>query len=273
MPFNRRLWKRRIYKDNLRWWPCPFCQEELKLSEGSLHSGETAQSAIADKYGPQDEVGRFSCLLECTKCPETVAVCGWLFTEEEPPHVFQDPETGDITGESDPSYHDFLIPIYIFPAPLLFPIPKECSEAVVETLKESFSLYWCDINAAANRARTAVEFLLDGQKVKRGPNKDPYSLHKRIKLWKERNEKGKTNRHKNFADLADKLMSVKWIGNPGSHASKKKLTRDDLCDGLEILSYALDEMYHPTRERIEQLSKAINRRKGPLKRGTRRRRR
>ena len=59
-------------------------------------------------------------------------------------------------------------------------------------------------------------------------------------------------------------MAAKWLGNEGSHGGGK-ITIDDVCDALDLLHYVLDEVIGGRTKSIEQLSKAINKAKGPKK--------
>jgi hypothetical protein len=146
---------------------------------------------------------------------------------------------------------------YVEPAPDVFEIPAECPDPIADEIRKSFSLFWIDIAAAANRIRASVELLMTdfgiGLKERRGGKYHSMTLHRRIERYSLDNP-----------DLGAALLAVKWLGNTGSHASK--LTRDDLFDAYEILEHVLAEEYAKRTERIRRMTRAINRRKGPRRR-------
>jgi hypothetical protein len=61
---------------------------------------------------------------------------------------------------------------------------------------------------------------------------------------------------------AERLLAIKWIGNSGSHGAS--LQRSDLLDAYEIFEIALTEIYDIDKKRADKLTKAINKKKGPL---------
>ena len=81
------------------------------------------------------------------------------------------------------------------------------------------------------------------------------SLHARIEEFRRK-----------FPNEADMLMAIKWIGNSGSHASEK-LTKDDTLDGFEILEHVIHKLFETETKRIKKLTKIINKKKGPTKKG------
>ena len=78
----------------------------------------------------------------------------------------------------------------------------------------------------------------------------PLSLHARLERYQKKN-----------ADVAEKLLAVKWLGNTGSHASE--LTRSDILDGFQLILYALDEVFEKKSERLKRLSNTIIKHRGP----------
>ncbi|TLX23535.1 DUF4145 domain-containing protein [Chryseobacterium indologenes] len=58
-------------------------------------------------------------------------------------------------------------------------------------------------------------------------------------------------------------MAIKWIGNYGSHSSDT-ISKDDLLDSYEILEHVTENLYGKQLQRIERISKIINKKKKPL---------
>ncbi len=238
-------------------FPCPQCGHRiLKLVVGPPETKETRDSFMQhdeECFALEDVTRRFSFLFECTDCREPVAVCGVTATWTVPTYGDDGEEDG---GEEQEEY---FYPQFILPAPQLFAVPGNCPKEVKKELNRVFSLFWCDIHAAANAIRSTLEILLDSLKVPRkGKTKKnelrPLKLHGRIERFSAKHPV-----------LGKQLLAVKWLGNPGSHGGKEQLTKDDLFDAFEILSHTLDEIYTAKQKKIETITKEIIRRKGPRK--------
>jgi hypothetical protein len=204
---------------------------------------------------PPDEY-RFGVLLTC-RCGAVVVSSGYAYPQE-----YQ-------AGEDEWEQEEALYPSFIDPAPPLFEIPKACPENVRQEVLGAFHLYWCDLHAAANRIRSAVELLLDHLRIPRsGPNRKgqraPLKLHRRIEIF-EAKRFGPKRRGRKRPPLVTHMLALKWLRNLGSHASKSKLKRNDLCDAMEILSHVLEELnVRPAvTAKITSVAREINRRRGP----------
>jgi hypothetical protein len=249
MAIDRMLWKGRFGRSNFPAWICPRCQiGVLALDEGSLTTTETADSIESRNlydWQPEWFVQRFVCSLICLQrsCKETVFVLGRTKTEEW------------YDSEGEPADLEFLIPIFLYPAPDIFRIPTKCPNNIKEEIRRAFSLYWCDTGASANRIRSSIEMLLTHQKIKQAERTkkgklQQLNLHRRIELYKTKQP-----------DRGNELMAIKWLGNSGSHPSG--LDKDDLLDAFEILDHVLDEIFVNRTKRISEMARQINRRKGP----------
>lgn len=86
-------------------------------------------------------------------------------------------------------------------------------------LRKSFSLYWFDESACANKIRTTVELL--------------------------KNIIGKTQLKKvpSYTEISELLESLLPIGNNGAHTTGKDITQNDLLDAYDILNSILYEYY------------------------------
>ncbi|SEO01510.1 protein of unknown function [Actinacidiphila rubida] len=135
-------------------------------------------------------------------------------------------------------------------------------QTVKDLLVAASAILYLDPSSAANRVRAAIEELLDLHRVPRTfiskkHKRVRYTAHKRIELFKERKPK--------FADAADLLMAVKWIGNDGSHGNE--LGVGDVLDGVELLNHALELTYDTSAADLRKRAAAINKHGGiPRKR-------
>ncbi len=76
-------------------------------------------------------------------------------------------------------------PLYFHPALEVFSIPVSCPKEVAEQIRMAFSHYFYAMKASANAIRTALELLMDAQKVKKtkmekSGKRKPQTLHARI---------------------------------------------------------------------------------------------
>lgn len=223
MTFNRNTW--------LEWKnakPCPSCNKGLLFATDTYIQKETNASIEDTEFNDGDyEAFVFTWHLECSNCKDTVVVAGRRFTY---------PRSGE---------EDSIIPVSFLPAPPIIGIPISCSTTVKYALQDSFRLYWSDIGSCANKIRTSIEFLLNELGVrKRGV------LNDRIKRYIRIND-----------DIGNKLLSIKWIGNAGSHSSD--LEKEDLLDAYELLEYCLESLYSDKKERLDEMSQRINDSKSP----------
>mgnify|MGYP003042699446 CR=1 FL=1 len=253
MPLDRSPWTKEIADHESLPWDCPYCTRgHLAICEDSLQKGETRDSAEGhehDAWEPEWIDGRFACLLRCSNCTGKIAVAGKYRVED---NRHYDPAIGEVDDSVT-----ILIPLFFSEAPHIVRLPERTPSKVSDALAASFSLYWHDPDAAANRIRAAVEALLTARGVKQtsgtgrgGRTGRRLTLHQRIELFAAK-----------APLLADKVMAIKWIGNAGSHS--RPLDREDVLDGLEIMEYALNELYFKQRERVVALANTINRRRGP----------
>ncbi len=258
MPINRNHWKKRF--STLPTWSCPTCQNGT-LSLGSskishLETGPSKEAKQHDAWEPEWITERFTAQLVCNDgtCGEIVTVVGDTAHEED--HDWE---------RQQQNWSRLFEPLFINPAPHVFPIPVNCPETVTEELQRAFSLLWSDPGSSANRLRSAVEALLTDKKVPRttiGRNskRSRLSLHSRIVSF----------RTKDVA-AADLLLAVKWLGNAGSHTNLEELERTDLLDGFELFEHVLELVYVRRAAALTRLAKQITTRKGkPAKKKRRR---
>jgi hypothetical protein len=236
-------------------YPCPACNVgRLSPVEGTFQKGETLTSRRTsyedDPYISVYEQYRFSGLLACSKksCEEVASISGLLEIVKETREV--DDEYGQLheTMVETSTYY----PDAIVPSPRLFVAPANCPANIAQELDRAFKLFWVDDRACANSIRSAVELFMDHQKVS-----SKMQLHHRIEAWEKRPHRGA---------LAKALMAIKFIGNEGSHGSKKaSVTREDIYDGVTFFKHVLDEVFtnESHAKAIEAIAKKIVKHKRP----------
>lgn len=212
-----------IDKDKTTQFDCPGCgQSKLTPSKNDgksesingLSAENRAYGETANEYD-ETEIHTLAKKFVCTN-PECKAATIAVGTLVAYPHY---------EGEGR-IYTTRFSPKYFHPPVRLHTIPENSPLLVQKELVRSYSLFFSDTHAASNALRCAVEKLLDHLGVqKKG------SLHSRIESIRSEN-----------AENAKLLMSVKWLGNDGSHANEFQVTEDDLLSGYHVFAHVLDEI-------------------------------
>lgn len=99
-------------------------------------------------------------------------------------------------------------------------------------------------NAAANKIRIAIEYLLSNIHATEGKK-----LHSRIEAA-YKDKKISTN-------LRDLLLAIKWLGNDGSHANIT-LSTDDILFAYSMIEKAFEEIYpidDPFQKNVQEILK------------------
>ena len=241
-------------------FPCPTCiTGTLTANSETLLRSESKESIDAQshpEWEPEWINCRFSAILKCNNCNDAVSVCGWTYTYY---NMQYDPRTGSYKDVDYPVFN----PLFFFPALKIFVVPSKCPENVRNEIEQAFSLFWNDFSACVNRLRTAIELIMDDQKVKKTSKNSKgqrvkLTLHRRIV---EFNAKDK--------DIGELLLALKWIGNTGSHVGE--IERQDLIHAFQLLEYSLIELYEKRTETLRRLSKKIIKSKKPISHSVRKR--
>lgn len=196
---------------------------------------------------PQDLEGTFTGLLKCAvrACDTKVTIAGdWAVDVD----VDEDGHTIDT---------EVIRLKYANPAlPILVP-PDSTPTRVQAAIEQASNIIWLDPSAAGNRLRLAIEELLMKKHIRTtGSDHKPMSTHARIEKFGKRDP-----------TVAGVLMSVKWIGNTGSHEAS--LTAPEVLDGAELLDLALRLLYDKRDAVLLKRAAAINKRRGlPRKKPT-----
>ena len=243
MPIDRSLWRPVWQEGEYPSLPCPRCGSYLNLNSESLVV-KTAQHDInLFAYVTEEEiVPKFSCWMQCgyADCGEVVSVSGYLTH-----HLFH-------ANERDVEIARNLHPKVIIPSPPIIQIGKEVPGDIQEHLARSFTLFWIDNEACANRLRVALELVLKAWGFPReDENGRPVTLHQRIEKWQALYGRGA---------LGMSLMALKWLGNAGSH--EDGISRDRILDAYDIFASALKALFPEDLRPIEQLANDIVKSKG-----------
>lgn len=250
MPIDRKALKQPMTTSTTPPWRCPRCiHGTLEPDAKTIAKEETAWSRAATDHPDWDPEWinhRFSLLMRCNRrdCKEVVAVVGTTELHQE-----WDSNRGDF------DYVDVFKPTFFCPPLPLFIIPEACPEIVKIRVQKAFELYWCDPSSALNSVRQAIEELLTHMKVPRlTRSRKALTLHARIQLLLQKQP-----------EVGKLLLAAKWLGNVGSH-SGATVEQDDALDAMDLLQYVIEEVVEGRTKSIEQLSRQINKAKGPTRR-------
>lgn len=250
MPVDRALFEEALTETRAPNWRCPRCNGgHLRLDPKSLRkafSGDTKEASSHEAFDADWVVYRFTALVKCDNnaCQESAAVAGMGKVVEVPNWEAQELD-----------YEDRFFPTYVNPSPPIIQIPSKCPDIVVDELKLAAVAFWGDPTAAASHLRSAVERLLDAQKVPKTTRgkagRVRLSLHDRIIKFE-----------KTSPDQAEALKAAKWLGNAGAHT--QEIQRKDVFDMFDIIENVLDEIYAPHGKKLAKLIAAVNKAKGPV---------
>lgn len=239
--------------------PCPTCADgRLAVAKTddfvSRETGPSRRERDNDFDGRWDPFmweGRFSAILTCgdVTCGEIVVASGSSYMDQ----------VQGRDGRAD--YEEQLRLRFVTPPLRLLNLPDGCPKEVKAEVDAAFALIWTDPGGAGARLRVAVERVLDHQKVKKvGASSKRgnvrLSAHERILMLAQQKP-----------EPAELLEAVKWLGNEASHIGS--LSAADFLDGADIFEQAVRLLYDKRQAEIQKKAKAINQRKGPVKKSAR----
>lgn len=220
---------------------CPVCRRaSLELKRETFESLDSIASRDEDYEEPPN--GFFHGSLSCprTPCGNRYAIAGrWRMDQ-----------TDKSDDDDDVVYCESLSVTYILPAFPLMEYPDGVPDEVREAIAGASQVLLSDASAAANRIRSAIEVLLDSQRVHKfvqGSRSKRLTTHQRIEDFKSRRP-----------DVANHLMAMKWIGNLGSH-EREILPLPTVLDGMEHFARALELLYDRNERELERRAAFINR--------------
>jgi hypothetical protein len=232
---------------------CPTCNNKLTFLEKEFiqyNTRKTEQLLNSDHYDELDLEKKFVGFLKCNKCGEKITIIGNVFLEP-------DNDYDETDGTCSTIYYPIYEPLFFNPPVLLFNIPENCPLQIKKILLDSFNLFWSDYSAASNKIRSLLDKLLDNLKIRKtkitkNHKRKKLTLHERILLLKETS-------NKEYRELADILLAIKWLGNEGSHNTS--ITFETIYKTFEILELAIKKLYDNTEKILLKEVKKINKKK------------
>lgn len=228
---------------------CPTCNEgHLQIWSDSYKSRKSAKTQ-KDEDKPNFHIfeavsvsaGIFHC--DNRTCGEYVACCGELIMDAE--------SDDDGYTRHIPTF----VPLYFHPPLSIIQNTSVYPNNIQKSLKDSFSLFFADLESCANKIRIVLEILLNNERVNRTAivkhKRVWLSLHRRILLYESTNP-----------EIARKLLAIKWIGNAGSHSGS--IRKDDILDAYIILENVLNSIYSESEKDIAKTVRLIIKSKGPI---------
>jgi hypothetical protein len=237
---KRQLWTALLTDKSAPAWPCPACDNGVyTLVPSTLTFKETIGSKR--RYGlrdhnPTEIEYTFMAWLKCNSCGQDAAISGVGGVDQD-----LDMDTREM------EWIRYYRPLFCHPMPDIIPISATWPDSIKSELRSSFSLFWADRPASANRLRVTIERLMDHLKIKKryrdGKDKQ-HSLHKRISMFSEHNE-----------TMGNLLLSIKWLGNTASHDSDISIS--DLFVAYEILEEVLAELLDKRSTNLKAKAKML----------------
>jgi predicted RNA-binding Zn-ribbon protein involved in translation (DUF1610 family) len=217
-------------------WKCPHCNKGIiELKANGLSYQETPKSQALrsdDNWEPHWLEYIFSATFFCKNCGGEIYACG------KGKHTSWHSANPDEDGFEEISF----TPKYFEPAIKLIEIPAACPPHISQALEAAFAIAWSDFSSGGNKLRIALEKLViefnpAASKIK--------NLHKKLETLKT-----------SYPDLYELFMSIKWIGNDGSHDDS--LRECDLAFGFQAMQEALRKFYDADKKKISNLAKIVN---------------
>lgn len=244
---NRKLWnKKNFLGKDFSIIPCPKCF--LGTLVGKENFSKVTPSGIEmEKLGyPYGIENLFVGILECNNqnCKNIISVNGYLNT-----NISVGIELPN--GEWKEDYISNYEPKFFLPNLRFFDLNhKDIPNQIKAQIDSSFSLYYTDTAACANKIRTSIELILDNlnapisHRGKTNKLSKFKSLHQRIENFKKRKP-----------HICKLLLALKVVGNEGSH--NEKVNNEDVLDAFEILEQVIEELYIKNKQRIVSIAEKI----------------
>lgn len=238
MPIDRDTWHRLVPQKTTFNLPCPACTKgKLKLDADGIRMAETQASKDFrndPSWDPDNLIERWSARVVCDEGP-----CGEIV------HLIGDTQTVETDFEDDDgrfysgALEDVLRVRAAYPAPPMFRISRNVPRNVIRELELAFQLYWADTSACVARLRTAVEEMLDHQRV---PKERQVTRQNGVVEMRRMDLYQRIQAFTTGSAHEDQLQGLRNIGNLGTHGSDD-VDEDDLFDALEVIEFALNGIY------------------------------
>ena len=231
-------------------WPCPECGDGhlIPVQDSFQCYGDANTARNGEHIDAEDHKYIFTLTGSCNNCKGSVAVSGRGGLEHAP------------LGDGQWEIIDYFIPTFFEPSLQIIDVSTNTNLPIPikNSLKKSFTLFWCDFDACANRIRSTLELLLDDMGVTRENPRVPngyLSLHERI------NKIDVTSR--TSRDIKALVMALKWLGNTASH-ELEGINHEQLIDGYKMMEKILELQYPSIDHDMQRLllkAKAVNQKK------------
>ena len=237
---------REFAQEDVPEYPCPSCGKSklYKKAFVSESNAATKRNGGSEDWEPDWDEYVFSLTLECKGCLETVFVSGDGYVDEE----IDVDEHENWSRQWVVKYR----PKYFFPPLRFIEYPQATPREVKENVDSAAALFYAHPAASCNALRMAAEEVLTSLGVAEPGVGEFVSLANRIKKLPE--------------DSAERnlLDAIRWQGNDGSH-SKSMITHADAEDTFNLMNLLIEEVYSDRKRKIQELAKAINEHKGPVR--------
>lgn len=247
---NKIFERRNFSETSIPKWPCPSCDQGFLAQQQDKfdyqNDAMTKRECNSDYFEPYHYKFVFTCMMECQNCAESVSIIGTGGVSVDQPH------------DGPPETNEYFTPKFFQPALQIINLPAnpDLPEKVRELLNASFSLFWCDYDACANRIRATLEILLDAMGIPRKLDenvKKELTLHQRIEriVAPDGSEKN---------EIKQMIEALKWQGNAGSH-ELEGINHQQLLQSYEMIEFCLHSLYPEVddrRVRLLEIAKKIN---------------
>ena len=228
--------------------PCLICNRgALEPTITEFESKISADHRVGAETLEGPERGFFHGELACSRVP-----CGNRYVVAgEWTRGSSNPDENDL-DTYDPDSFGTVVRHILPPLPLIA-FPDATPPKVAALVESASSVLLSDPAAATTRIRTAIEVLLDEQRIrkttinKRGVRVRLFA-HDRIKLLESKNK-----------EASDQLMAMKNIGNVGTHEGEP-LPLAWVLDGIELFARAIELIYDRREAELARRAAEINRR-------------
>jgi len=142
-------------------------------------------------------------------------------------------------------------PINFYPPIHINLVHNNFPESSRKVLEESMAYIFDDKKAALNKIRQSLEILMDYYSIRKytaGRNSREIDLHNRIEKFREKGSK--------YSKVSDALLSLKWLGNLGSHA-RANVNSEMLIEAFEIIAFVNRILFYK-KLKIEDEIQKIN---------------
>lgn len=143
---ERHLWDRKFPKSDFPPLPCGRCgRGRLRLQKYESQEPQWSKDTHDDRFHDSDyNTERFVAIASCdwSDCGDAVSIAG-------------DIDIVEIDTDRGTYNQRVLSPMFFFPSPPLFKVPKGTPELVENELKTSFQHYWSDLGSCATACARA----------------------------------------------------------------------------------------------------------------------